>query len=145
MDLQGYEVLSDDEYVNFEFLSIGKKGIIKKIVMFRSLGFNTHNLALGDLDESTGKVNDDARTNNGDRDKILATVAEIVVDFLEHHPGATVLAIGATPVRSRLFQIVLNIIWENTRDIYLLEGYLDGEWEDFAPMKTYEAFTIKSK
>ena len=145
MNLQGYEVLADDEYLNFEFLSIGKKGTIRKIVMFRSIGFNIYNLALGDLEESTGVVNDDARTNNGDRDKVLATVAEIVVDFLEHHPGATVLAIGATPARSRLFQTGLNTIWESIKGLYVFEGYLNNEWEDFAPAKNYEAFTIKSK
>jgi hypothetical protein len=145
MNLQGHEVLADNEYVNFEFLSIGKKGTIRKIVMLRNIGFNIYNLALGDMNELTGGMDDKARSNNGDRNKVMATVAEIVIDFLANHPGATVMAIGATPARSRLFQIGLNIIWENTRDIYLLEGYLDGEWEHFAPTKNYEAFTIKSK
>ncbi|HEX5667601.1 MAG TPA: hypothetical protein VFX73_02295 [Chitinophagaceae bacterium] len=145
MNLQGYEVFADDEFENFEFLSIGRNGTIRKIVMLRSIGFNIYNLAFGDMDEMTGGMNDKARSNNGDRNKVLATVAEIVIDFLANHPGATILAIGATPSRSRLYQIGLNILWQDIQNIYFIEGYVNGEWEYFNPTKNYEAFTIKTK
>ena len=60
----------------FEFTSKGDKGLIKKRVIFEPIGKgNIFNLAFGDVDEKTGEFDDLVVTNNGDSEKILATVA----------------------------------------------------------------------
>jgi hypothetical protein len=38
----------------------------------------------------TGELDDLSITNNGDREKILATVAATVLDFTDYQPGALV-------------------------------------------------------
>ncbi|MBK7637263.1 MAG: hypothetical protein IPJ13_25500 [Saprospiraceae bacterium] len=41
-------------------------------------------MALGDVDKETAKVNCDIITNNGDRNKILATVAASIHTFSQN-------------------------------------------------------------
>ena len=61
------------------------------IIKFRRIIWNIDlgtfmNLGLGDWDESTQSMNDKAISDNKDVDKILATVANIVIDFTDHFP-----------------------------------------------------------
>lgn len=145
MDLKGYPINSDDDYISYRFLSIGTMGTIKKDVTFKSVGLNIYFLTFGDKNELTGKLDDRVISNNGDRDKVLATVAEITLDFLAHHQDATVIAVGNTPGRSRLYQMSINSKWQEIREVYCVEGYFNNDWEDFQPGKYYEAFSIKLK
>ena len=41
-----------------------------------------YNLALGDLDPKTGEIDFEIKTNNGDRNIILATICETINAFL---------------------------------------------------------------
>ena len=60
----------------FEFTSEGHKGLVKKRVIFEQIGkTNIFNLAFGDVDETTDEFDDFVVTNNGDSEKVLATVA----------------------------------------------------------------------
>jgi hypothetical protein len=145
MNLQGYEVLADAAFEKYEFISVGVKGPIRKIVLFKQMGFHIYNLSFGDWDESTGELNDTVRTNNGDRSKVLTTVAITIVDFLKNHPDCTVFAIGSTPSKSRLYQMELNAYWHTISMLYYIEGYINNNWEEFKPGKNYEAFTVRSR
>jgi hypothetical protein len=145
MDLKGYNVSADIEHISYEFLSIGIKSTIKKDVSFKSLGLNIYFLAFGDKNELTGEIDDRVNSNNGDRDKVLATVAEITLDFLAHHRDATVIAVGSTPGRSRLYQMGINSKWHLIRQFYWVEGYINDDWEDYQPGKNYEAFSMRLK
>ena len=82
MDLEHYALLSDKKHIVYEFLSEGSQGTIRKVVYFQSIDKTTFNLAFGDWDEKTEKINDKIRSNNRDKDKILATVAQAVIDFM---------------------------------------------------------------
>lgn len=44
-------------------------------------------------------------SNNNDREKVLATVAAIVIDFTNRKPDAMVLMDGGTDSRKRLYQM----------------------------------------
>ena len=60
------------------FVSEGPNGKIEKIIQFIETGIpGVYNLAFGNI-LPDGSVDDFSKTNNKDRDKILATVAAIV-------------------------------------------------------------------
>jgi hypothetical protein len=56
------------------------------MVSYQRMANGLFNLAFGDWDDEGMKINDRTRSNNGDRQKILATVATTVLDFLHYHP-----------------------------------------------------------
>lgn len=51
-------------------------------------------------------------TNNEDRQKVLATVADTVVDFLNNHRQAAIFAKGSTASRTRLYQMNILAYWK---------------------------------
>jgi hypothetical protein len=81
-----YDVISTNEHRSYEFLSEGPKGTIKKIILFKEISDNFYNLGFGDWDEATKLMDDKARSNNHDRDKVLATVAAAVMTFIKYYP-----------------------------------------------------------
>ena len=105
MNLEKYPVVSDNDHRAYEFLSEGPNGTIKKVVFYQEIDENIFNLAFGDWDEINQKIDDGARSNNNDRDKVIATVASTIIDFMKYHPDATVVAKGSTSARTRLYQI----------------------------------------
>nr|WP_051350266.1 hypothetical protein [Dyadobacter alkalitolerans] len=53
----------------FSFISLGKRGRIKKIVQFRLIENNVYNLGFGDYSEEFGTLDDQVVTDNGDMEK----------------------------------------------------------------------------
>jgi hypothetical protein len=145
MDLEHYSLLSDKKHVVYEFLSEGSKGTIRKVVYFQAIDKYTFNLAFGDWDEKTERINDKIRSNNRDKDKILATVAQAVIDFMHHHPSATVFARGSTPARTRLYQIGIGEHLDEIDKDFELDGFHKDEWSKFERGKNYEAFVLRHR
>lgn len=145
MNFDKYSIVSDSDHVTYEFLSEGPKGTIKKVVFFQKFGEGVFNLAFGDWDEEEQKINDKARSNNSDRDKVLATVASTVIDFMKYHPGATIFAQGSTAARTRLYQIGILANLEEISQLLDLKGFSHNAWEAFEDDKNYEAFTLKAR
>jgi hypothetical protein len=145
MHRDGYYSTTDHHHETYEFLSEGPKGTIKKVVLYQEIDEDVFNLAFGDWDEKNEEIRDDTRTNNADRDKVLATVAATVVDFMEHHPDATVFTKGQTPAKTRLYQMGINNNWHEISELYEVQGFRDGEWESFEDDKNYEAFILKAR
>ena len=85
MQLPRYNALANTTHTTYEFLSSGKKGIIKKVVQYTEIAPGVFNLGFGDWDEIEQVVKDHLRTNNGDREKVLATLAGTVIDFMLYH------------------------------------------------------------
>src|SRR5690349_8774048 len=108
MNLERYPVMAFDDFKRFEFESVGPKGRIKKVVEFQQRDDHTYNLAIGDWNEVWGKTDFESRNNNNDRDKVLATIASAVFEFMLVYPKATVFAKGSTEARTRLYQIGIN-------------------------------------
>jgi hypothetical protein len=148
MELEKYDLVRNDVSFNYEFYSEGPRGRVKKIVRFQKLsdeGKNVFNLAFGDLDESTGLIDDLAITNNNDRLKILKTVALAVADFIEFRPNAFVVAKGSTLSRTRLYQMGMSSFWSEISQQYNIYGKLGKEWLPFQKGVNYERFLIFKK
>lgn len=145
MYLDKYFAVSDHEHETYEFLSSGSKGTIKKVVQYQEIGSNVFNLAFGDWDEEEQKVKDRVRSNNDDRDKVLATVASTIIDFVKYHPGATIFAKGITAAKTRLYQMGISSNWHEISRLFEIEGFTEGYWEPFKQKKNYEAFVLKAK
>ena len=71
-----YTLEFDASYKVFEFDSIGSKGVVKKIVQYSETNIeNYYYLGFGDKNPNTNDIDDFVITNNGDSQKVLATVA----------------------------------------------------------------------
>jgi hypothetical protein len=140
-----YSVVSDNDHLTYEFLSEGPKGTIKKVVFYQEINDNLFNLAFGDWDETKQKIDDKIKSNNNDRNKVLATVALTAVDFIKYHPEALIFAEGSTPARTRLYQMGILANWRDINQSFDVEGFWNGKWESFEQHKNYQAFILKAK
>lgn len=147
MNLNKYPVVAGADHMSYEFYSEGPKGRIRKIISYKKFKWydNVFNLYFGDWDENAQSLNDRVRSNNKDRDKILATVATTVLDFTMRNPYASVYAEGATPSRTRLYQMGIRAYWSEISAEFHILGYKQGEWETFTPGHNYEAFLVTRK
>jgi len=148
MNLEKYPIKTNAGYLDFEFDSEGPNGIIKKVVRFspqNSNGVTYFNLGFGDLDPRTGEINDLSKSNNNDRDKILATVAATVLVFTEHFPDVMVYAQGSTQARTRLYQMGIASNWEEINNLLYVYGFIKGEWTEFRSDTNYDAFLVMRK
>ena len=126
-------------------LSEGPKGTIKKVVRYQKINANFFNLAFGDWDEERQELLDSVRSNNSDRDKVLTTVAFTIFAFMEHHRNAIVIAQGATPARTRLYQMGIKTNWKQMSVLFSVKGLAKGSWFGFELNKNYDAFLISAK
>ena len=140
-----YAVISDDERLVYEFLSEGPNGIIKKVVFYQEIDDSFFNIGFGDWDEINQTINDKIRSNNNDRDKVLRTVAYTAIDFIKHHPNATIFATGSTPARTRLYQIGIFANLPEISKLFEVEGFIEDEWQPIQKRRNYRAFMLKTK
>jgi hypothetical protein len=145
MNMEKYSVVSDNNHIAYEFLSQGPRGTIKKVVFYQEIEENIFNLAFGDWDEKKQKIDDRIRSNNSDRDKVLATVAFTVMDFIKYHPESLIFVQGSTPARTRLYQIGILQTWAEISQLFDLRGFLGDRWEPFRKGENYDGFILKAK
>lgn len=145
MNLPKYPVFATDKMHTYGFYSEGPMGRIRKIILYEKIGDNLFNLGFGDWNEELSKANDSNRSNNGDRDKVLATVAFTVLDFTLQFPDALIVAEGSTPARTRLYQMGIAGNWMEINKNFEVKGLLGNIWEPFQRGRNYEAFLIKRK
>lgn len=138
-----FEVL-EDAY-RFTFNSVGKNGIIPKIIIYSKTDLpDYYNLALGDI-KPDGSLDVLSKSNNGDMEKILSTVIQTLLVFLAYHPKANVFFAGSTPIRTRLYQIVLNKEIDKVDNTLKVLGLYNDDLEPFEPNKNYEGFVVSKK
>jgi len=145
MNLDTYSAISTNAHRTYEFLSEGPNGYIKKVVYFKTIGDNLYNLAFGDWSEFEQEINDKVRSNNHDRDKVMATVAAAVMEFINHYPKSTIIAKGSTPSRTRLYQMGIYANWSEINQLFVIEGFINNEWHPFEFNKNYHAFMARKK
>jgi hypothetical protein len=148
MNNQKYIYKSEGLLKIYEFTSEGPNGSIQKMVEYSETGTeNIYNLAFGDYNFETKKIDDLSITNNGDSLKVLATVASTVYAFTEKYPQAWIFATGSTSVRTRLYRMgITNNLAEINED-FKVYGLTINEniWEEFVIGEDYEAFLITKK
>jgi len=104
MKLPKYPLASSDKMMTFEFVSEGKNRLIHKLVRYQPTNLkDLYNLAFGDKDHSTGEIDDKVISNNGDSEKVLATVVATVYAFTDKYPETWIYATGSTKARTRLY------------------------------------------
>ena len=145
MKYSKYPVLIDDSQTRYEFFSEGPAGRVTKVIFYEHMMGNLFNLAFGDWNEEEDKIDDTIRSNNGDRDKVLATVAESAIDFTNRFPGSIIYTEGSTPGRTRLYQMGIASNLEEIVQMFEIEGSINGEWEIFQQGRNYDAFLARRK
>ena len=140
-----YDLEIDDAFITFEFISEGPKGRIKKRVVYQRIrDTNTYNLAFGDVDAETNKLDDKVVSNNNDTEKVLTTVASTIYIFIKKYSDATILASGSTASRTRLYQIGISTHLEELTKQFDVYGFLENiGWTEYETNKNYLAFAIK--
>lgn len=142
MNLEKYDILASDDWLIYEFTSVGPKGSISKVVIYQHIDGQLYNLAFGDKDGVSGYIDDLIVSDNQDTEIVLATVASTLFDFFEYHNGTIVLAKGSTKSRTRLYRRYLSMLLEIIEQDFMLFGELNDEIERFQKNKEYTSFLI---
>ena len=146
MKLDRYELKADDQLTTFAFLSEGSKGKIEKVIQFSLVNQNNlYNLAFGDRNYLTGEIDDKVVTDNGDSEKILATVVAAVYAFCDKTPKVWIYATGGTAARTRLYRMGINKYYDIVESDFKIFGQTQSEWERFEKGKDYQAFVVQRK
>ena len=148
MHIDKYEYSKNEASLVFQFESVGPNGNILKVVQFtphNSNGVTYFNLGFGDWNEQERRINDLSVTNNNDREKVLATVAATVIEFLDKFPDMMVYAQGSTLSRTRLYQIGISANYDEIAPLLNVYGFINGQWEEFKRNRNYEAFLVSLK
>jgi len=146
MKLDRYELKSDDQLTTFDFLSEGPKGKIEKLIQFSLVNQNDlYNLAFGDRNLITGEIDDGIVTDNGDSEKVLATVVAAVYAFCDKVPQAWIYATGSTAARTRLYRMGIHKYYDIVKNDFEIFGQTQNEWEVFEMGKEYQAFVVQRK
>jgi len=143
------QIRIDEDFTVFKFISEGRHGNLPKIVSFNEIRKNIFNLALGTI-LSNGEIDFETITNNGDRNKILATVARIASIFIEHYPGKSVYITGSDNRRTLLFQRAISYAYDYLEQMFYVYGDISArtpasEFEPFDTAKNYSGFLIEGK
>ena len=146
MNLPQYKTNPDEDLHSFRFISEGKNGKIEKVIRYEKITNDVFNLGFGDKDPITGKINDKVVTNNGDTEKVLATVVSTVFTFTERNPNAYIYATGSNHVRNRLYRRGITKYLSEALDTFAIYGMLPNqEFEIFNPNTDYVGFLLHLK
>lgn len=139
--------IASPDFSIVEFTSMGIKGAVKKRIAFMPTDREElYNLAFGDVDVNND-IDDFNVTDNGDRNTVLATVANVVDEYTRRYPSRWIYFCGSTPERTRLYRMAvgLNLGELSAKfDIYA-EKPKDGEFIPFKKNMTVQAFLVKRK
>lgn len=141
-----YQLNAEQDLTVFNFISEGPKGRILKLIEIKETNLKGfYNLAFGDKDEKSGKINDSIVTNNNDTEKVLATVVSAVYAFTDINPDAWVYATGSTEARTRLYRMGINKYLNEVENDFEIYGELGNNWCVFDKGTDFEAFVVKRK
>jgi hypothetical protein len=137
--------VANPDYSRFEFVSIGKKGEIPKRILFTPTPLpNVYNLAFGDIIDDED-IDDYNISDNGDRNKILATVLKAVDLYTKKYPDRWVYFTGSTEHRTRLYRMAVSLHLEELMRIFDIFAEIDED-EEFVRFQkglNIRAFLIK--
>ena len=141
MDRPFYDFQIGAEARTFFFISKGPRTIAKQVIYAETTLPEFFNLALADVEED-GSQNFYSVRNNGDLERIMATVAQTLLVFFRTYPSAKVAFTGSTPARTRLYQIILAREIQAVATDFVLSGVKNNNLEDFRPNRDYDGFVI---
>ncbi|MCF0060317.1 hypothetical protein MUK70_13800 [Dyadobacter chenwenxiniae] len=160
MKLEKYELDQLDPFM-YVFNSTGRQGRITMLVAFTPLGEDIFNLGFGVWHKESRYADDSVETRNGDTDKILGTVAQIALDFLNAHPNASIYATGSCAKRTRKYQMGINKYMAELCERYVIKGLVTDKtrnnplaiiypkwhnnWQSLKSGVNYDAFLLSLK
>lgn len=145
MNLPTYQLKSEESLRSFQFVSEGSKGNIEKLIVFQKTNTpNLYNLAFGDKTKD-GKLDDISISNNGDSEKVLATVISAVYAFFDKNPNCFLYATGSTKSRTRLYRIGITKFYDEMIEDFYLYGKIGNDFYPFEVGKEYEGFLAQRK
>lgn len=130
----------------YEFFSTSDDKIVKKVVLFTETSASmVYNLAL--LDElQNGELSDISETNNKDLVMVMATVIQIIDEFLKINPDYFVIFKGSDKKRQRLYRIIISReLFKIQKKFDIFGGIGDDFITDFEPNKEYDFYIIRQK
>lgn len=132
MKLDKYELKSGEQLEVFEFVSIGSKDRIVKLVQYALTNYkDLYNLGFGDKNSDTGEIDDNVISNNGDSEKVLATVVATLYAFTDKHRDAMIYATGSSKSRTRLYRMGIAKYLEVIQQDFDIYGEIGDGWEEF--------------
>lgn len=141
-----YPLASSDKLMTFEFISEGDKGLIHKLVRFQPTNLKeVYNLAFGNKDHATGDIDDTVISNNGDSEKVLATVVATVYAFTDKYPDTWIYATESTKSRTRLYRIGIAKFHEEAKEDFEVLDQRNDDWETFRKNVEYDGFLVRRK
>jgi hypothetical protein len=145
MNIPVYELTISEDRLRYEFISVGSKGQIHKIIEYTYLpGVAFWNLGFGDLDETTGHISDSVVSDNGDGRKVLATVIRSLLSFFNTHPAETIIFTGSDERRTRVYHRIAIQYQREFLSLLAINGLTeDGLEESIETDKRYLAFVIR--
>jgi hypothetical protein len=146
MNIQKYPLKAESNFVRFEFISEGPKGLILKLIEFQETNNpEVFNLAFGDIDHSNNEIDDLKVSDNGDAEKVLATVVAALHVFFDYHPNVFVFITGSTKARTRLYRMGISKYFDELNSEYTIYGLLNNEFEGFKFGNPYDGFLTQKK
>jgi hypothetical protein len=131
-----------EDYHLFLFYSDGPKGRLKKLVVYSMINNlpDTFNLGFGTLKvNSVGNEYLDGTeiSDNGDRDKILATIALTAYTFIDKYPDKKIYLTGSDKIRTRLYQMAIAYAYEELSEKFRIFGDIstDEDTYDLQPFR----------
>ena len=146
MKVEKYQLKSESSLTIFEFVGEGAKGLIRKRIEFQATNDSKlFNLAFGDKNLLTEQIDDLVVSNNGDSQKVLATVVAAVYAFFDKHPNTFVYAKGSTKARTRLYRMGMTKFYEEMINDFHLYSQIGNEFYLFEQGVEYEGFLAQKK
>ena len=146
MNYEAYKDLTIGDDFNFvEFISVGKNGNIPKRITFEpTLIDNVYNLNFGDIDQYL-EVDDYVISNNGDRNKLLATIFDVVYRYTKKYPGRWIFFKGSTKSRTRLYRMAIGLNLEELSRVFDIYAINQFSLTPFRKNMEVNSFLIKRK
>lgn len=146
MKVEKYALKAESTLTVFEFISEGSNGNIRKLIQFQETNEpHLYNLAFGDKDLDTGELDDLIVSNNGDSEKVLATVIGALYAFFDKHQDAFVYATGSTKARTRLYRMGIARFYEDATEDFVLYGQVGDDFFIFQKGRSYDGFLVQRK
>ncbi|GGC01881.1 DUF6934 family protein [Dyadobacter sediminis] len=145
MKIEKYSIKTDNDSTIFQFTSIGPKGSIEKLIQFQKIYDGVYNLAFGDKNQDTGNLDDQVISDNGDSEKVLATVVSALYKFFDAYPDSVVYAVGSSTSRTRLYRMGISKFFREVTEDFHVYGEIGDEFCDFELNKEYTSFLVRRR
>lgn len=146
MNIDKYSLKAESSLTIFEFISEGPNGNIRKLIHFQETNEPTvYNLAFGDKKADSTEIDDLAISNNGDSEKVLATVIAALYAFFDRYTDAFVYATGSTRARTRLYRMGIARFYDEMKADFYLFGQTADAFVEFEVGQEYNGFLAQRK